>query len=163
MTRSLRRLTGSSVCLLLLGVAGCGGGPAEQPPPPTATAAPVVAWHSDLDQALGAAAAEDRLVVVDLQAEWCVWCTVMRTTSLRDPRVAGLIDARAVPVRLEVEGPGQELATRHGITSLPALLTLRPDGSEVGRVVGYRGPEALLRALEPLLTRGPTGPSPRPQ
>ena len=44
-----------------------------------APASPLAAmtWHTDAKQAEALAAEGDRLIVVDLYAEWCTWCKVL--------------------------------------------------------------------------------------
>ena len=109
-----------------------------------ATAAPALAappppvWQTDVERAFATARASDKLVFVDLYAEWCGWCKVLERQVFPQPEFVA-IAREAVLLRVDVEdgGAGSELAARYDAYSLPTLLLLEPSGAVAGRVSGY--------------------------
>ncbi len=110
-----------------------------------------VSWEEDLDDALERARAEDKAVLVNFYADWCVWCKRMDSTTLRDAGVASLLSDHVVTVRLDVDGNGEEASTRFGVEALPTVLVLDNEGREIGRIAGYMPPAGFLEAVEGFL------------
>ena len=80
-------------------------------------------------------------VLVDFWASWCGPCMMM------SPVVDEIAKERAglTVGKVNVDDE-QELAIRHGVSSIPTLILFR-DGKIAGRSVGFRAKEELLRAL----------------
>jgi uncharacterized protein YyaL (SSP411 family) len=85
-------------------------------------------------------------VLFDGAAEWCHWCHVMDETTYRDPAVVRALEARFVPVRVDVD-TRPDLASRYADWGWPATVLFAPDGRELTRVRGYLNPERLLSLL----------------
>lgn len=104
-------------------------------------------WMTDLETAKEAAAEGDKLIFVDLYAEWCGWCKVL------DEEVFSTSEFLAftrddVLLRLDVEdgGEGGDTRQRYGTKALPEMLILDGHGALVGRVQGSADkPEYLER------------------
>lgn len=118
--------------------------------PALAGAAPV--WQTDVDAAFAAARATDRLVFVDLYADWCGWCKVLEREVFPQPEFQAHA-RRAVLLRVDVEdgGAGSELAARFEAWSLPTLLLLEPSGALAGTVSGYAPTRQYVAKLEAAL------------
>lgn len=96
-----------------------------------------------LEDALRKAAAEDRLVLVDVFARWCGPCQQLDRESFVHAAVAAETDAHFVAVKVDgEEGDGPEVMRRYHVVGFPTQLVLRPDGTEVDRVFGFlSGPD----------------------
>ena len=86
-------------------------------------------WHASLGQALAAAEAEDKLVLVDMWATWCKNCLTMDRTTLKAPEVeAGLEDY--VKVKFQAEdldaSPARDVLKHLDGIGLPTYAILRP-------------------------------------
>jgi thiol:disulfide interchange protein len=110
-----------------------------------------VRWEESLASAVQRARNENKAVLVNFYAEWCVWCQRMESTTLRDGGVAALLSERLVPVSLDVDAEGEELSTEYGVEALPTVLVLDASGRELGRIPGYLPPAGFVEAIESFL------------
>lgn len=105
-------------------------------------------WYDgDLAGALEEAAASDRIVLVGFTTEWCVWCRRLETDTLADPSVRAAL-AGFVPVKVDAEREGAELARRLGVDSYPTIVFLDRQGEEVERILGFLPPDRFRAELE---------------
>lgn len=140
---------------------GCGRQHPSSPPADPGAAisshgAVAVSWGSDLSAALERARSENKPVLVNFYADWCVWCKRLESTTFRDAEVSVLLRDRVVPVSLDVDGAGRELSGRYEIDGLPTILVLDADGREIGRIPGYMPPTGFLERVNQLIGAGST-------
>jgi thiol:disulfide interchange protein len=129
--------------------------------PQTATETPVetisnhatveVKWEKDLPSALERARTEDKPVLVNFYADWCVWCKRLESTTFRDANVATVLQNRVVPLSLDVDGSGKQLSNEYRVDGLPTIVVLDAGGREIGRIPGYMSPENFLATVEGFL------------
>ncbi|NVB37275.1 thioredoxin domain-containing protein [Pseudenhygromyxa sp. WMMC2535] len=121
-------------------------GQAEAP----AEAAPgELAWSAWDPASFERAADEDRLILINVVAQWCHWCHVMETTTYRDPEVQALLRAHFVIIRVDSDAR-PDLLERYRRWGWPATAILSPAAEPAINLRGYREPErfaALLRTL----------------
>jgi thiol:disulfide interchange protein len=99
------------------------------------------------EEALERARAENKLVFVDVYADWCTWCTKMDEDVFVDPRVQKAL-LEFVPIKVDTEkGGGRAVANRYRVAGLPAYLVVNGEGELVGRFDGYLPVEAFLLKL----------------
>ena len=110
-----------------------------------------VTWEKDLPSALERAQAEGKPVLVNFYADWCVWCKRLESTTLRDAKVASVLQERVVPLSLDVDGNGRELSNEFQVDGLPTIIMLDADGHEIGRIPGYMPPDTFLERVEGFL------------
>ncbi len=116
---------------------------------PSSVAAPVpggVAWQSSLEAGLAAAKSQGKPALVDMRADWCVACVELEKETWPAPSVQAWLGT-VVPVRLDVTkntDADQAIMKAYGVRGLPTVLLISPEGRELGRFVGFKGPESLL-------------------
>ncbi len=105
----------------------------------------VIKGLDELQQAVEAAAAQGKPVMVDFYADWCVACKEFEKYTFSDARV---IDALAGVVTLKADVTDNDerdvaLLKHFGIIGPPALLFFGTDGNELKsyRMVGFEEPE----------------------
>lgn len=99
------------------------------------------------DAALKTAAAEKKIVLVDFFTDHCVPCKRMDLTSWKDAAVASFVNERAVPLRLDAFKE-DKLVARYHLREYPTVLLVRPDGTELDRLVGFGSPEKFFADLK---------------
>lgn len=102
-----------------------------------------------LDDALARAASENKPLVLDFYAEWCVPCRRMEKTTLIDPRVTALL-AKVVFVRIDTDQQ-PEIAQKLGVEGLPDIRFVATDGKILRQFRGYQEAEPFAAALERLV------------
>ena len=110
-----------------------------------------------LRRALAEASRNDRPVMLDVYADWCIACKELEAFTFPDPRVRAALDD-AVLLRADVtanDAGDRALLERFDLYGPPAVLFFGPDGVERRgfRVVGFKDAEAFApharRALAP--------------
>ncbi len=105
-------------------------------------------WLNRVDDAVRQARTTDRLILVDLYADWCGWCKtlerdVFTTKTFRD------FAKDYVLLRVDVEdrGEGSRLQVQYKVSSLPTMLIIDADQIHVGSVPGYSPAPAYVASL----------------
>ncbi|HEX2467358.1 MAG TPA: DUF255 domain-containing protein, partial [Solirubrobacterales bacterium] len=62
-----------------------------------------VDWHPWGTEALGRAVAEDKPILLSIGYSACHWCHVMERESFEDEKIAALMNASFVPIKLDRE------------------------------------------------------------
>jgi thiol-disulfide isomerase/thioredoxin len=84
-----------------------------------------------------------RFVLVDFYTVWCGPCKRLDETTWKDQSVRDWLSKEAVCLKVDAE-KDEPLAAKYRINVYPTLLLLRPDGSEIDRLVGYRDGKTFL-------------------
>ena len=141
MTTSILRPTSTFLTLLAAGALALTGCARREN-----TEAPFSAVS--LAAASAQAQSEGKLVFVDVWAAWCGPCKLLDSTTWKDRGVIELLSARTIAIKINAD-QDSAFVEKYKVEALPTLLVLKPDGSEVTRVVGYvdaTGFQARLRA-----------------
>jgi tetratricopeptide (TPR) repeat protein len=88
--------------------------------------------------------------MVDFFTTWCGPCKRLDATTWKDTAVIAWLGEHTVALKLDAEIE-VDLAKQHAIRAYPTLLFVKPDGSELGRLVGYKDAEGFLQAARDLL------------
>jgi len=142
------------------------------------TSSLVAAPFSDLsfEAASKEAAQKGKIVLVDFYTTWCGPCKLLDKTTWTDAAVIQLLEQKTVALRIDAEKE-VALAQRYKIAAYPSVLLIKPDGTEIDRLVGYKEPTAFMadfnaalagkgsisRAKEELTAAGTNDPSARMQ
>src|SRR5512139_229312 len=108
-----------------------------------------VRWNGWEPAALARAAAEGKLIFLDISATWCHWCHVLDRTSLSDPRVVRMLNEDFVPVRVDTDRR-PDINDRYNQGGWPTTAVLLPDGQLLTGAT-YLPPDALAAVLEKCL------------
>lgn len=131
----------------LLLVVSCTHGPGSATTPGPSEAPPPLEWHEWEAAAFEKAQAEDRYLLVSVQAGWCHWCHVMNAETFGDPRVRRLLADRFVAIKVDSDDR-PDLAERFQDYAWPATVLLTPDAQIVVALRGYRSPDDFAPLLQ---------------
>ncbi len=112
--------------------------------PYSALAAPA-GWETDVEQAFELAVENDRMLLVDLYADWCGWCKVLERKVFATTEFKTFAkDFVLLHVDVEDGGQGTELQARYGAGTLPTILILTPDRAKAGTIQGFHPTAELI-------------------
>jgi len=120
--------------------------------------AEAIKWSGWGDEVFSRAKAEQRFVILDLEAVWCHWCHVMEKTTYADPQVIDLMQSKYLPVKVDQDA-NPDLSSRYGDWGWPATIVFGPDGSEIAKIRGYIEPERMQALLKAVIDDPSPGPS----
>ena len=120
---------------------------ASQPAAPIITHLPT--GLALLDEAMAKAKAENKPIVLELSAEWCAPCRRMERLTWPAAKVQTLL-AQTIFLKIDTD---QEvaLAQQLGVTGLPDIRLVWPDGTIVRQLRNFQTVASLTRELEQLL------------
>jgi TolA-binding protein len=106
-----------------------------------------IAWTHSLADAR-VQAAQKKLIITDLYADWCPWCKKMDAETWIHPEVLKLQGKYAfLKLNAEKEPEGIQLRKKFGVEGFPTVMLLNPDGTEYDRLEGYLPAEKFLARL----------------
>lgn len=115
---------------------------------------PAIAWQSvrtveELQAALRQAGTDGRSVLLDVYADWCIYCVQLESNTFPDPRVRRAT-ADSVMLKMDVtrmSSADKALLSHLDVFLPPAVIFFGPDGRERPdyRVVGFMPPEDFSR------------------
>jgi len=101
-------------------------------------------------EACAAAKEEDKVVLIDFYTTWCGPCKMMDKTTWRNRRVRRWLKKKTVALKIDAEAE-RGLAKKYSVEAYPTVLLLKPDGTEIDRLVGSREAEVFLSETEDAL------------
>ena len=92
------------------------------------------------DRILSQAKQENKRILVDVWADWCVACKRMANTVFKDTRIGNLMNTTLINYSYNFEkvADGKAFLDKYNIRSFPTYLILNPDGTEFNRITGSR-------------------------
>jgi len=118
---------------------------------PTSTTTPLkkpvqIKWYKSFEKGLTMAKRKQKPLLVDFEADWCIWCKRLDATTYKAPQVIALSKKFiCVKVNYDVDSA---LAQKYGVRGLPTIIFMNSEGKVIHRVVGYRGPEDFAAEMQ---------------
>jgi thiol:disulfide interchange protein len=132
------------VLALLLSAANCNIRQGE-------TSESKVNWLYDWNEALGKAQNEDKPIMIDFYADWCVPCKRLDSDTYSDEALSAFLNDNFVSLKSNVDK--SNLGGNYGITAIPTVVFVSPEGTEIGRRVGYRTPAQFYQDAQAILSQ----------
>ncbi|MBN1442919.1 MAG: thioredoxin family protein [Planctomycetes bacterium] len=106
-------------------------------------ASELIPWFRDLEKAFEEARKSEKPLMVDFEADWCVWCKKLDRETYGDERVIRFVRANFIAVKVDADKQ-PDVKEKLSVSGLPTILFLSPTGEELLRITGYRAPEKFL-------------------
>lgn len=106
-----------------------------------------IPWHTDWNAASAAAKKANKPIMIDFYTDWCGWCKKLDKDTYTDARVIELLKD-FVPLKLNAEKNGRQLAQRYRVQGYPTILFVTADGQVLDRIGGYLPPKPFAQNLE---------------
>ncbi|MBN1794037.1 MAG: thioredoxin fold domain-containing protein [Candidatus Omnitrophica bacterium] len=108
-----------------------------------------LSWRYSLRQALKEAKKTGTPVMIDFYTDWCHWCKKLDQDTYSDAAVKRRAEYFLC---VKVDGDKErELVKAYGVRGYPTVLFLNSEGSTIGRIPGYVGPEDFLKVMDDVL------------
>ena len=91
-----------------------------------------------------------RIVLVDFYTTWCGPCKMLDETTWKDKTVRTWLTQAAISRKIDAEKQ-TGLAAKYKIGAYPTILLLKPDGTEIDRLIGFRDPKTFLTEVKQAL------------
>jgi thiol:disulfide interchange protein DsbD len=134
MSAFLRWVAVAGVAALLVGCQQSRESQQSAEGPPGTTEAGQIAWVHDFEEGMAQAAEEGKPVMVDFYADWCTFCKKLDAEVFSRPDVAEASED-FVAIKVDTE-KDRETASKYGVSGLPTVVVLEPDGTEIRRSRG---------------------------
>jgi len=140
--------------LVALGNSGCSSNKADAKSDSTAAAAKqteTTPGFTTFENAFAQAKSTNKLVLVDVYTDWCVWCKRMDHDTYPDPKVQEMLAKYFTAAKLNAESTEmrtfqgalhseQQIASKWNVTGFPTLIFMTADGERIQSVPGYVPP-----------------------
>ncbi len=108
-----------------------------------------VAWVPTFEQAKRLAREENKLIVLDVSADWCPPCQEMARNVHPDPEFQEFTTTQVfMLVDAYKDAEGVKLARKFDVKFFPTILVLTTEGKEIERFTGGRTSKGLIEALQ---------------
>jgi len=112
-----------------------------------------ISWRPWGSEAFGEAMKEKKPVLLYLGAAWCHWCHVMDKTSFSDPDVVKLIDAKFIPIKVDIDRR-PDIRDRYNFGGFPTIAVLNEKAHVLTGTmfIPARQLESMLREIHKIYT-----------
>lgn len=107
-------------------------------------------WQSLTEETFIQAAKENKIILLNLEANWCHWCHVMHDSTYSNPEILAYINKYFIPVKADQDA-NPELSNRYKDWGWPATIFINAKGEDVVKRAGYIAPENFLRLLKAIV------------
>lgn len=102
-----------------------------------------------LDEALAQAKRENKPLLIDFYAEWCLPCQRMEKETFADPKVKEMLQ-KVIVLKVDTDKE-PALSEKFGVVGLPDFRLMTNDGKEFRRLRGFQTAEKFKQDLEELM------------
>ena len=109
-------------------------------------------WISNLEEGQLQAKAENKLMMIDTYADWCVACKELEEFTFSTPEVSARLKD-FVLVKLDFtkrNEANEELRKSLNVIGMPTVIFFKPDGTEIHRFFGFKTRDEFLKVIDSL-------------
>ncbi len=106
-----------------------------------------IQWAPSYTAAVADARAHDKLIMADFYTDWCGWCKKLDEDTYTNAKVVQL-STQLVPVKVNAEKEGVQLAKKYGVNGYPTILFLNAGGEVEAKIVGYKPADGFSEDMQ---------------
>lgn len=107
-----------------------------------ATGEAKIQWHQWSNEAFTLAAEQNKLILLDISAEWCQFCKKMKAVTYQDPEVIKIINDNYIAINADIETTG-DVQLLYGNFGVPGTIILSSERDEINKRLGYIAPRQM--------------------
>lgn len=107
-------------------------------------------WGKLSPETIARAKNENKIILLNLKANWCHWCHVMKDSTYSNEKVITYINQYFIPVEADQDA-NPELAIRYKEYGWPATVFINGAGEDVVKRAGYIAPNLFLNLLKAIV------------
>ena len=101
-----------------------------------------IQWHSWSDKTFALAEQQNKLVLLDIGAQWCQFCKKMDAVTYKDPEVVKIINNNYIAIKADIE-QDNAVKKRYGTFGVPGTIILNANKTEINKRLGYIAPQQM--------------------
>jgi len=101
-----------------------------------------ITWHEWSNETFALAEAENKLVLLDISAEWCSFCKKMKAITYKDPEVIKIINENYIAIKADIETT-LDVKMLYGNFGVPGTVVLTAQRDELNKRLGYIAPQQM--------------------
>lgn len=94
------------------------------------------------------AAAQKKLVFIDVFTTWCKPCKIMAAEAFNDEEIAELMNTFLINIQVDAESVGRSVASQYNVQAYPTTLIVDSMGTVIQNNRGYAGVNHFLNQIE---------------
>lgn len=106
-------------------------------------------WYNSFEEGVKAAKEKKKPLMVDFEAEWCIWCKRLDETTYIHPQIIALAK-KFIPVKVNCD---KDLTTprKYGVKGLPTIIFMTSEGEVIHQIIGYRTPQEFAIEMKKVI------------
>ena len=114
-------------------------------------------FKGSFEQAKSLAAAQKKVVFIDVYADWCGPCKKMAAEAFQNESVAEKMNAFFVNFKADADRSGRDIAFQYNVNGLPTTLVIDTLGSLIRKNVGYENIADFEKQIDGVIKILPNG------
>lgn len=115
-----------------------------------------IQWHEWSTETFALAAEQNKLVLLDISAEWCQFCKKMKAVTYQSPKVIEIINNNYIAINADIE-TNTDVKILYGDFGVPGTVILTSERDEIDKRLGYIAPQQMQWHLLGNLQDAPAG------
>ncbi len=101
-----------------------------------------IQWHEWSNDTFALAEQENKLVLLDIAAQWCQFCKKMSAVTYQDAQVIKIINKNYIAIKADIEQSG-DVQMLYGNFGVPGTIILTAEREELNKRLGYIAPQQM--------------------
>ena len=101
-----------------------------------------ITWHEWSNESFALAEEQNKLILLDISAQWCQFCKKMKAVTYSDPKVIEIINDNYIAIESDIEIT-TDVKMLYGNFGVPGTVILTAEREELNKRLGYISPQQM--------------------